>query len=277
MRTTKSQQAHTHRLIIRKAVDLMTQHGFDGATMKQIARAADLGDATIYKYFPTKEKLVLAYFGQAAGDALALATKIEGQTAFSLQERLQLLIDCLLEVLLADREFVAIASRLMQRTPMLLLNEALPGKAMLLQAIAVMLAEAEGTGEIMPCGFKPSLSALLADAVYGIIAYWLRDESEAFGNTTQMVDLSLGLLTLTLKSGLVDKLLALGGFMVRSQLARLMKDGSGLMDVLALARRATSGGAQSDKAEPKKNGAQTGPQKGARTEKRAGKSTGKST
>ena len=38
MRTTKSQQAKSHRLIIRTAVDLMTQHGFEGTTMKQIAR-----------------------------------------------------------------------------------------------------------------------------------------------------------------------------------------------------------------------------------------------
>ena len=48
MRTTKAQQAKNHRLIIRVAVDLMTEHGFEGATMKQIARAASIGDATIY-------------------------------------------------------------------------------------------------------------------------------------------------------------------------------------------------------------------------------------
>ena len=64
MRTTKAQQAQSHRLLIRTAVDLMTQHGFDGTTMKQIARAAELGDATIYKYFPSKEKLVLATLNQ---------------------------------------------------------------------------------------------------------------------------------------------------------------------------------------------------------------------
>lgn len=280
MRTTKSQQAQSHRLIIRTAVDLMTQHGFEGTTMKQIARAAGLGDATIYKYFPTKEKLVLAYFEQAMGDALALAAKTEDQAAFSLQEKMQLLVDSLLELLLADREFVAIARKLMQRTPMLLVGDELPGKALLKEAFATMLAEAESTGEIMTCGFKPSLSALLADYVVAVIAYWLRDESEAFGNTTQMVDLSLGVLVLALKSGLVDKLLALGGFMVRSQLARLMRDGSGLMDVLALARSATSGRVQSgkdpsNKGGPKKAGAKTDVHTGARSAKRTETRTGK--
>jgi len=56
-----------------------------------------------------------------------------------------------------------------------------------------------------------------------------------------MVDLSLGVLVLALRSGLVDKLLELGGFLVRSQLARLMQDGNGLLDLLQLARRGLGG------------------------------------
>lgn len=242
MRTTKSQQAQNHRLILQTAVDLMTQHGFEGTTMKQIARAAKLGDATIYKYFPTKEKLVMAYFEQAIGDALAQMQQTQGQEDFNLQERLQLLIDSVLEVLLADREFVAMAGKLAERTPMLMLGEALPGKPALQTAFVQMLEHAEGAGEIAPCGFKPSLARLLSDYVYAVVAYWLRDDTEAFANTTQMVDLSLGVLVLALRSGLIDKLLALGGFVVRSQLARLMQDGTGLLDLLHLARRGLAGG-----------------------------------
>ena len=84
MRTTKAQQAKNHRHIIQTAVDLMSQHGFEGTTMKQIARAADIGDATIYKYFPTKEKLITAYFEQAIADALARADKAPWSKDFSL-------------------------------------------------------------------------------------------------------------------------------------------------------------------------------------------------
>ena len=200
MRTTKAQQAKSHRLIIQTAVDLMTQHGFEGTTMKQIARAADIGDATIYKYFPTKEKLVTAYFEQAIADALAQKEKTPGLTEFSLHEHMQLLIDSLLEVLLADREFVALARGLIERAPMLLLGEQLPGKPLLKAAFIQMLEQAEASKEIVPCGFKPSLAVLLADYVYGVMAYWLRDESDQFANTTQMVDLSLGVLVLALRA-----------------------------------------------------------------------------
>lgn len=241
MRTSKAQQAKIHRQIIQTAVDLMTQHGFEGTTMKQIARAADVGDATIYNYFPTKEKLITAYFEQAIADALAQASKAEGESEFSLQERLQLVIDSLLEILQADREFVGLARGMVERAPTLLLGEQLPGKPLLKQSFIQMLEHAETTKEIVPCGFKSSLAGLLADYVYGVIAYWLRDTSAQFANTTQMVDLSLGVLVLALRSGMVDKLLELGGFLVRSQLARLMQDGNGLMDLLQLARRGMGG------------------------------------
>ncbi len=246
MRTSKSQQEQTRRQILRCAVDLMTAQGFEGTTMKQIARAAELGDATIYKYFPSKEKLVLAYFDQASADALALMQKTKGQQRFGLQERLQLLIDSLLELLLADREFVALAHQMVQEAPLLLSGQALPGKDLLRQAFADMLAQAEAAGEIAPCAFKSSLSGLLADSVYGIVAYWLKDESEAFGNTTQLLDLSLGVLVLALQSGIVNKLLDLGGFVLRSQLSRLLQQPSGgLIELLSLAKRglaASTGG-----------------------------------
>ena len=244
MRTTQAQQSKTQRLILRTAVDLVTQHGFDGTTMKQIARAAGVGDATIYNYFPTKERLVLGYFEQAFGDALVATQATPDWTDFSLQEQMQLLIDSVLQRLVGDREFVAIAKRLVERTPMLMLSGELPGKVKLQTAFAQMLSDAQAAGEILPCGFKPSLAALLADYVYALIAYWLRDTSENFGNTTQLVDLSLGVLVLALKSGMVDKLLALGGFVVRSQLARMMQNGTGLIDLLNLARRGL--GAQAD-------------------------------
>lgn len=237
MRTTKTQQAQNHRLLIRTAVDLMTQHGFDDTTMKQIARTAGLGDATIYKYFPTKEKLVLAYFEQAIGDAIARMAKTKGLESFGLQERMQLLTDCVLDELLADREFVALAYQLVGRLPLSLLSDALPGKATLRAAYAEMLDAAEASGELPPCGFKGSLAGLLADSVYAVISHWLRDSSDQFANTTQLVDMGLGVVVLALRSGLIDKLLELGGFVLRSQLTRLLQDGNGLTSLMQLARQ----------------------------------------
>lgn len=244
MRISKSQTEKNRRLLIQAAVDLMPSQGFEHTTMKQIARAAELGDATIYKYFPTKEKLVLAYFELAAADALAQIAKTKGLNSFTLQERLQLLIDALLEQFLPNREFVALAHKLVSGAPTMLMGDDLPGKSLLKQSFADMLEQAEDKGEIAPCGFKPSLAALLADAVYAVTTYWLHDDSEEFANTTQMVDLSLGLLVLTLQSGVINKALDLGGFLLRSQLTRLLRDGNSLLDLLKFARANLAKGAR---------------------------------
>ncbi len=237
MRTTKTQQTKSHRLLIRTAVDLMTQHGFEGTTMKQIARTAGLGDATIHKYFPTKEKLVLAYFEQAIGDAIARMAKTKELESFGLQERIQLLMDSVLDELLADREFVALAYQLVARMPLSLLSDALPGKVALRAAFAGMLDAAEASGDIAPCGFKGSLAGLMADSVYAVISHWLRDTSDQFANTTQLVDMGLSVVVLALRSGLIDKLLELGGFVLRSQLTRLLQEASGLTSLMQLARQ----------------------------------------
>jgi TetR/AcrR family transcriptional regulator, regulator of autoinduction and epiphytic fitness len=237
MRTSKTQQAKSHRLILRTAVDLMTEHGYDGTTMKHIARTAGLGDATIYKYFPTKEKLVMGYFEQAMGDAVAQLQKTKDLEGFTLQERMQLLVDTVLEQLLPDREFVAIAHQLAHRMPLAFAGSNLPGKEVLKAAFMDMLTAAEASGEIPACSFKSALSALLADGVYAMLAHWLRDTSEQFGNTTQLVDMALGVLVLALQSGLVERLMALGSFVLRSQLSRWMQDGQGWLGVLQNARR----------------------------------------
>ena len=47
MKTTRQQQDATRRQIVASAVDLMTRQGFDGTTMKDIARAAGIGDSDI--------------------------------------------------------------------------------------------------------------------------------------------------------------------------------------------------------------------------------------
>ena len=242
MRVSKSQQIKNQRLIVEAAVELISSQGYERTTMKQIARAAGLGDATIYSYFPSKEKLVLGYFELAVADALAQVSKTRGLAEFKLQEKLQRLTDALLERLLPDREFVAIARGLAEKSPLLLMGDQLPGKKALKEQLRAFLDEAETKGEIPACGYKGLLAGLLADYQFAILVYWLQDESEQFADTTQLVDMSLAVVVLLLQSGLLGKLGELGGFLLRSQLARLLQQGGGLLEMLTLARRGLAAG-----------------------------------
>lgn len=238
MKTTQAQQDKTRRTIIQCAVDAISAHGFDNTTMKQIARAAKIGDATIYKYFPTKEKLVLGYFDQLIFDAIDVTLQTPGLADYGLQEKLQRLTDAVLELMLPDREFVAQARTLLGRAPLAMLGQQIAGKQAMSHLVLTFLQAAEESAEMPACNFKPSLAALYNDYLFGMLAYWLSDDSDEFADTTQFVDLSLGLLVLTLRSGVVNQALQLGGFVLRSQMARLMARGSGVLDLLRLAKQA---------------------------------------
>jgi AcrR family transcriptional regulator len=75
LRERKKQQ--TRRLIAETARRLFAEHGFEGVTVAEVARAADVSQATVFNYFPTKEDLF--YSGlEAFEDALLAAIRERG-------------------------------------------------------------------------------------------------------------------------------------------------------------------------------------------------------
>lgn len=52
----------TRAVIIDVASRLFLERGFEGTTMEEIAEAAEVGTSTLYRYFPSKDLLLLAPF-----------------------------------------------------------------------------------------------------------------------------------------------------------------------------------------------------------------------
>lgn len=119
-----------------------------------------------------------------------------------------------------------------------MLAEPLAARHSLREAVASFLEAAEASGEIEPCDFKGMAGGLYTDYLAGVVTYWLADTSDEFADTTQLVDLSLGVLVQALRGGLVNRVLQLGGFVLRSQMARMVQHSSGLMGILQLAKQA---------------------------------------
>jgi TetR/AcrR family transcriptional regulator of autoinduction and epiphytic fitness len=180
---------------------------------------------------------MLGYYELCIAIVLEQTLETPGFAEFGLQERLQRLVDALLELLLADREFVAITRSVVGKSPLLMMRDNMPGQQALKEQVVAFIDEAEQSGEIAACDFKNMLGGLFADYLFAVIAYWLKDESEEFSDTTQLVDLTLAVLVLALKSGVVNKLSELAGFLLRNQLSRVMQNGSGILDLLKLAKR----------------------------------------
>ncbi|XMA36586.1 TetR family transcriptional regulator [Streptomyces albogriseolus] len=67
LRARKKQR--THDAIADAAVSLFLEHGFDRVSVNDIAVAADISKPTLFRYFPTKEDLVLHRFKDHQGEA----------------------------------------------------------------------------------------------------------------------------------------------------------------------------------------------------------------
>jgi AcrR family transcriptional regulator len=85
----------TRRLISDKAFELFTDHGFGRTTVEQIAAAAEVGPSTLYRYFPTKETLVLEFVEDSLFGALDWFREqpVEADLPDSLQSVIERVLD----------------------------------------------------------------------------------------------------------------------------------------------------------------------------------------
>lgn len=95
----------TRLRLLHVSLDLFRRKGFDAATMRDIAAAADLAPGAAYYYFPSKDAIVMDYYThtlaeheQRVRDGLPAAT--------NLQERLTLAMQSKLDLLRNDRPFL---------------------------------------------------------------------------------------------------------------------------------------------------------------------------
>jgi len=234
-------KAATKRKLINAAVTLFSERGFDNTTMKEIAKAAGVGDATIYKYFANKELILLGYFEQCAQDAIDSAAHTVEFAEFSLHEKMQLLLDFYIDSLMAEREFVIFCVDKFSHSPLFLLQDALKVQLLFRHVMSEYLTAAEEVDEIPEVPFKGAVCNLLAEYVFAVVFFWSKDDSEEFVDTSQMIDLSLAIIVIVLQSGLINKVTEFGGFMFKAQLFGLMKNQSGLLSLLKQSKTSLAG------------------------------------
>lgn len=234
-------KAATKRKLIDNAVVLFSEQGFENTTMKQIAKAGGVGDATVYKYFANKELILLGYFEQCAQDSIDKAAQTADFVEFSLHEKMQLLLEMYIETLMAEREFVLYCVDKFSHSPLFLLQDALKVQLLFRHVLSDYLSAAQEAGEIPEVPFKGAVCNLLAEYVFAVVFFWSKDESEEFVDTSQMIDLSLGVIVIVLQSGLINKITEFGGFMFKAQLFNLMKNQSGLLSLFKQSKSSFAG------------------------------------
>jgi AcrR family transcriptional regulator len=241
MKVSESTKEKTKRKILEAAVTLMTEHGFQKVTMKQIAQKAEIGSATIYKYFASKERLLVGFYEMISHDtAKEVYETLEGSqevsedettdSSYSLQESVQIILDTFIEKLMAEREFVQHSFKKLFLNPLAFTHNFSGVKDPLKSLFNDILQKAIDHGEIHELPFQSSLPNLMVDYTMGVVHYWLQDESEEFHETTQMIDLTLNLGITFLTSGIVNKTTELAGFLIKTQMFKIMNPGNPMLE-----------------------------------------------
>ena len=216
MKVSEKDKAKTREKILNASVDIIIEKGFKSASMREIARHAGVGDATIYNYFPSKEKLLYGYCEYIQQQVMEALQDIEDFHEYTLHEQLQQLIDTELQLWLPAREFLQEVFKLTYHSPTTGSSLLSKTKTINTQMVTDMLEAAIEVGEIPDQPYQELLPKLFWDYQTGVLAYWLKDDSEGFANTTQFVDKSMVIISNILDQGMIGKSLDLISFLFRT-------------------------------------------------------------
>jgi len=218
MKITQSAKEKTKVKILQSAVDLIIEKGFDNASLREMAKNAGVSNPTIYNYFPSKEKLLYAYVEQKHKEAVSAIQEIEDFHTYTLREQLQTLIETELELYLEDREFIIQIADMVFHSSGLKMGKLYETNALFIETAEEMLNIAIEAEEIAEPPFKEHLPKLFWDYYIMVVAYWVKDDSEMFENTTQFIDHSLGLMESVLYSDILSKASDLGMFFFKTHM-----------------------------------------------------------
>ncbi len=181
--TPKAEQTRQHIQDI--ALDFFSTKGYTATTMREIAAAAGCSLGLTYRYFGSKEALVLSLYERLAADTLAG-------------------IDQLAPGTLADRFGGLMRQRLPQMVPYRDVLGALFGAAMNPAARTGILGDSasqtradtrqaflrlvNGSGDAPKAAQAEALVTLLVSLHFGIILFWLVDHSPDQQKTFELLD-----------------------------------------------------------------------------------------
>lgn len=222
MKISKEKQVKVKKQILNCAIDLISDNGYKKTSMSKIAKKAKIGEATIYNYFPTKEHILFEYYYELQLQTKKILLQTKEFHQFSLKEQLQLLINTQIELLSNNRTFVLeIYEEIFYKT---FTHPAMnKGNNELISMISELFDIAIEAKEIEDMPFSNTILNLACDYIFGVIYYWIQDESKNYDNTTVMIDKSLEIIYAVLQSGLINKIEDLLNFIIKTHILNNIK------------------------------------------------------
>jgi AcrR family transcriptional regulator len=195
MRVTAETKSATRQRILDAAEQQFARSGFEAATTRDIARAAEIAAGTLFNYFPTKESIALCLVSEACAEA---AKQFEAGSSFESHETREPLS-------LEEELFAHVATGLRKLKPF---RKYLP--AVLETSLSPLVSErSSGTPPFRTAhleivsqilsrhGQQEALSTVALHLYWtlytGVLAFWSKDASPRQEDTLALLDQSLAM------------------------------------------------------------------------------------
>jgi AcrR family transcriptional regulator len=190
-KTVKGEQ--TRALILKSALDLLAERGYEATTMRAIAEKAGVSLGNAYHYFGSKEHLIQAFYHRTHEDHLAAVGPALAQET-SLKSRLLAVLRLKVSTIEPYHEFAGVLFKT-AADPHSPLNpfadDSAPTRRDSIKLFEDLVA---GTKARIPGDLRAELPYLLWLYHMGIILFWIHDSSPKRARTMRLIDQTVDLL-----------------------------------------------------------------------------------
>jgi AcrR family transcriptional regulator len=163
---------HDLESILRTAVRLFTERGYDATSMEDLSRALGITKSAIYHHVSSKEELLRLATGRALDGLFSAAAAVEALPGRAI-DRLERLVRDSVAVLVAELPFVTLLLRVHGNTAAE--REALARRRAFDQFTASLVKQAVADGDLRP-DIDPVMTAKLLFGMVSSAAEWYRPE-----------------------------------------------------------------------------------------------------
>lgn len=195
MKMKKSEETRTR--ILEAALRVFGEHGFENATMREIAKDAEVAVGAAYYYFESKDAIVMAFYERSQEE---MRPKIEAllDKSRTLEARLRAIISTKFECFGPNRRLLgALSAHANPEHPLSPFGEE---TASIREQDLGFFERAVKDSEVkLPPNIKPYLPRLLWMYQMGLILFWVYDRSEGQERTMLLYEKTLKMILVTLR------------------------------------------------------------------------------
>ena len=195
MKIKKSEETRTR--ILEAALAVFRERGFERATMRDIAAAAEVAVGAAYYYFESKDAIVMAFYERSQSE---MRPQIEAllDKSKTLETRLRAIISTKFECFGPNRQLLgALSAHADPKHPLSPFSS--ETKMIREQDISFFSRAVADSGVKLPANIKPYLPRLLWMYQMGLILFWVYDDSDGQARTMLLYEKTLKMILVTLK------------------------------------------------------------------------------